>query len=112
MTDQLNKYGVCLDPTKKYTIFDDIWSQFIAKAAEMVRSGHKFVYVLDNIHWEEKVHDTRKDSQNKSVHAVETSTVISRVPASNLPDCGPQQDLRECKVRELVAMKEAELDAI
>ena len=112
MIDQLNKYGICLDPTKKYTILDDIGSQFIAKAAEMVRSGHKFVYVLDNIEWEKKVHDMRKDSQNKSVHAVATSIVFSRVPASNLPDCSPQQDLRECNVRELVAMNEAELDAI
>ena len=91
---------------------DDIGSQLIAKATEMVRSGHKFVYVLENIDWEEKVHDMRKDSQNKSVHAVATSIVFSRVPASNLSDCGPQQDLRECNVRELVAMNEAELDAI
>ena len=93
MIDQLNKYGICLDPTKKYTILDDIGSQFIVKAAEMVKSGHKFVYVLDNIDWEERVHDMRKDSQNKSVHAVATSIVFSRVRSSNLLDCGPQQDL-------------------
>ena len=112
MIDQLNKYGICLDPSKKYTILDDIGSKFIDKAAEMVRSGHKFVYVLDNIDWEEKVHDMRKDSQNKSVHAVATSIVFSRVPAGSLPDSGPQQDLKNCNVRELVDMDEAELDAI
>ena len=30
----------------------------------------KFVYIVDNIDWEEKVHDMRKHHQNKSVHAV------------------------------------------
>ena len=78
----------------------------------MVRSGCKVVYVLDNIDWEEKVHDMRKDSQNKSVHAVATSIVFSRVPAGNLPDSGPQQDLKNCNVRELVDMGEAKVDAI
>ena len=112
MIDQLNKYGKCLDPSKKYTILDDIGSKFIDKAAEMVRSGHKFVYVLDNIDWEEKVQDMGKDSQNKSVHAVATSIVFSRVPAGNLPDSGPQQDLKNCNVRELVDIWMKPNDAI
>jgi hypothetical protein len=76
----LNKYGICLDPTKKYTILDDVGQQFIDHAAQLVKSGHKFVYVLDNIDWEERVHDMRKDAQNKSVHAVATSIVFSRAP--------------------------------
>lgn len=50
----LNKYGVCLEP-----ILDDIGKRFIDHAAELVKSGHKFVHVLDNIDWEEKTHDMR-----------------------------------------------------
>ena len=68
---------------------------------ELVKSGHKFVFVLDNIDWEEKVHDARSDSQNKSVHAVATSIVFDRIPNANLPDSGPQRTLKTsdvCKI--------------
>ena len=45
----------------------------------MVKAGHKFVYVLDNIDWMEKANDMRQDVQNKSVHAVATSIVFDRI---------------------------------
>lgn len=112
MIDWLNKYGICIDPTKKYTILDDTGKHFIDRAAAMVKSGHKFVYVLDNIDWEEKVHDMRTDSQNASVHAVATSIVFSRVPVGDLPDTGPQQDLKECNVTKLVKLNQADMESI
>ena len=65
--------------TKKYTILDDIGNHFLDRAAELVKSGSQFVYVLDNIDWEEKAHDMRKDVQNRSVHAVATNIVFNRV---------------------------------
>ena len=57
LTAELNKYGICLEPTKKYTILDDIGKHYLDRAAELVKLGYKFVYVLDNIDWEEKAHD-------------------------------------------------------
>ena len=68
---------MCLEPNMKYQILEDIGKHFIDRAAELVKSGHKFVYVLDNIDWEEKAHDMRQDVQNKSVHAVATSIVFT-----------------------------------
>ena len=47
-----------------YGILDDIGKQFLGRAAQLVKSGHKFVYVLDNIDWEEKVYDMRMELQN------------------------------------------------
>ena len=49
----------------------------------------KFVYVVDNIDWEEKVHGMRERYQNKSIHAVATSMVFSWIPIDNLSDDGP-----------------------
>ena len=112
MIGRLNKYGICVDPTKKYTILDDIGEEFIDKAVEMVKSGHKFVYVLDNIDWEEKAHDMRTDAQNKSVHAVATSIVFSRIPIGDLPDTGPQQDLKKCNVAQLVKLSQADMESV
>ena len=96
----------------KYPLLDDIGQQFINRAAELVKSGHKFVYVLDNIDWEEKAHDMRKDVQNRSVHAVATSIVFNRVSDEGLPDSGPQQALKDCNVHQLVDINRLELDAI
>ena len=56
-----------LEPYMKYQILEDIGKHHIDRAAALVKSGHKFVYVLDNIDWEEKAHDMRQDVQNKSV---------------------------------------------
>ncbi|CAB4020259.1 Hypothetical predicted protein [Paramuricea clavata] len=109
---RLNKYGMCLEPNMKYPILDDIGQKFIDRAAELVKSGHTFVYVLDNIDWEEKAHDMRQDVQNRSVHAVATSTVFNCVSDEGLPDSGPQQDLKDCNVHQLMDINPLELDAI
>ena len=85
-------------------MLDEIGGQFIDHAVELVKSGMKFVYVLDNIDWEEKAHDVRTDNQNKSVHAVASSVVFSRIPSDDLPDEGPQRDLKTCNVREIVKL--------
>ena len=96
----------------KYAILDDIGDHFIDRAVQLVKSGYRFVYVLDNIDWEEKAHDMRKDVQNRSVHAVATSIVFDRVPWQHLTDSGPQQDIRECDVNKVVAIQHSELLAI
>ena len=96
----------------KYPILDDIGAQFLEHAAKFVQSGHTFVYVLDNIDWEEKAHDMRQDAQNKSVHAVATSIVFNRVSGKGLPDSGPQQSLKDCNVHQLVDITPLELEAI
>ena len=63
LIDCLNKYGFCLESSKKYTILEDIGKHYLNQAIELVRTGHRFVYVLDNIDWEEKAHDVRKDAR-------------------------------------------------
>ena len=108
----MNKYGFCLAPTKKYTILDDIGENFLNHAVELVKSGHRFVFVLDNIDWEERVHDARMDHQNKSVHAVATSIVFDRIPVGDLPDSGPQKVLKLCNVRKVVSVGDDELVSI
>ena len=82
------------------------------RAVELVKSGMKFVYVVDNIDWEEKVHDMRAEHQNKSVHAVATSMVFNRVSSDHLPDNGPQKDISKCNFKELVSMSDAEMATI
>ena len=72
----------------------------------------KFVYVVDNIDWEEKVHDMREHHQNKSVHAVATSMVFSRISSDHLPDDGPQMDVKTCNFREVVRVTDVEMDCI
>ena len=96
----------------KYALLDDIGKQFIDHAAELVKAEHRFVYVLDNIDWEEKTHDMRQELQNKCVHAVATSIVFNRVSDKGLPDSDPQQDLKDCNVHQLVDISPLELEAI
>ena len=81
-------------------------------AIELVKSGYKFLFVLDNIDWDEKVHDMRKDKQNKSVHAMATTIVFNRVPDEKLPDLEPQQDLRKCNVHQLAQVNDSEMECI
>ena len=69
---------------------------------QLVKSVYRFVYVLDNIDWEEKAHDRRQDVQNRSVHAVATSIVFNRVEDTDLPDSGPQKNLHNCNIDDLV----------
>ena len=108
----MNKYGFCLEPNAKYPLLDEIGGHFMDHAVQLVKSGMQFVYVLDNIDWEEKAHDVRTDSQNKSVHAVASSIVFCRVPKGDLPDDGPQRDLKTCNVREVVKLSESETNSI
>ena len=93
----------------KYPILDEIGAHFLDRATQLVKSGHTFVYVLDNIDWEEKAHDMRQDVQNRSVHAVATSIVFNRVPDNGLPDSGPQQSLKDCNVHQLVNINRLKL---
>ena len=90
----------------KYNILDDIGNHFVDRAVELLKSGYKLVYILDNIDWEEKAHDMRQDVQSKSVHAVATSIVFNSVPDQCLPDSGQQKDIHNCNVHELVALVE------
>ena len=93
-------------------VLDDIGKHFLDRAVELVKSGKKFVFVVDNIDWEEKVHDMREVHQNKSVHAVATSMVFTRVSSDHLPDDGPQKDIKTCNFRELVTIKDSEFKEI
>ena len=72
----------------------------------------KFVYVVDNIDWEEKVHDIREQHQNKSVYAVGTSMVFSRISSDHLPDDGSQMDVKTCNFVEVVRVTNDEMDRI
>lgn len=107
--ERFNKYGFCLTKNKKYKIQDEIGMHFLDKVAEEVKVGKTFSFVLDNIDWEERVHEMRSDNQNKSVHAVATSLVFDRVSSSHLDDEEPQQSLAETDIVNLVELEETEL---
>ncbi|XP_028417603.1 uncharacterized protein LOC114542053 [Dendronephthya gigantea] len=107
--ERFNKYGICLEKTKKYTIQDEIGTHFLDKVVEEVKAGKTFSFVLDNIDWEEKVHDMRSDHQNKSVHAVATSVVFDRISSSHLQDEEPQQSLAHTDIAKLVGLRDDDL---
>lgn len=88
----------------KYTIQEEIGSHFLDHAVELVKQGKRFVFVLDNIDWDVKVHDVRSDNQNRSVHAVATSIVFDRVTSDHLPDNGQQKNLATCDLRQLTSL--------
>ena len=98
--------------SKKYAVLNEIGNHFLEHAIDLVKSGMKFVYVVDNIDWEEKVHDMREHRQNKSVHAVATSMVFSRVSSDHLADDGPQKDIKKCNIREIVNISNDEINMI
>jgi hypothetical protein len=54
---RLNKYAICLEKTMKYDVQDEIGTHFMEKVVEEVKAGNTFSFVMDNIDWEEKVHD-------------------------------------------------------
>lgn len=103
---------MCFEPKTKYAILDENGKQFLNRAAELLKAGWKFVYVLDNIDWEEKVHDMRQEVQTRSVHALATSIVFDRVSSQGLPVSGPQQSLKDCNVLQVVDITPEELEAI
>ena len=74
----------------KYDVQDEIGTHFMEKVVEEVKAGNTFSFVMDNIDWEEKVHDMRSDNQNKTVHAVAISVVFDRVSSTHLVDDEPQ----------------------
>ena len=94
-------------PTMKYTIQENIGSHFLDLAVEMVKEGKTFVFVLDNIDWEVKVHDMRSDKQNKSIHAVATSIVFDRVASHHL-DKEPKKCLSDCSMNNLLKLTDEE----
>ena len=93
-------------------LLDNIDQSFLDRAVELVKSGHGFVFILDNIDWEEKAHDMQKDNQNTSVHAMATSIVFSQIPNEELPDSQPQQDSRKCNVNQLIKVTASGMDCI
>ena len=93
-------------------VLDGIGTHFLDHAIELVKSGWKFVFVVDNIDWMEKVHDMQEVHQNKSVPAIATSMVFTRVSSDHLPDDGPQKDVKAYNFRELVPIKDEELKKI
>ena len=93
----------------KYPLLDEIGEHFMDQAVELVKKGHKFIYVLDNIDWTVKVHDVRSDKQNISVHAVATSLVFNRIPSKHFAGHTSQQSLATVNVRTLVTPSEEEM---
>ena len=108
MLTRLSCYGICLDATRKYAILDEIGQHYLDTAVELVKSGCKYTYVIDNIDWDVKVHDMREDNQNKSKHAVASSIVFDRVPTNHLPDDGPQKKLNEVNLLDSVTIDRAD----
>ena len=80
----MNKYGICLGPTSKYKIMDEIGGHHLDKAVELVRKNQSFVIVLDNIDWTARVHDAREDRKDQSVHAVASCLVFDRISSCHL----------------------------
>ena len=82
---------------------DAIGEHFMDHAVELVKQGHKFVFVLDNIDWTVKAHAMRSDNQNQNMHAVATSLVFECVPQTDLTSADkPQQSLSKIDVMKLV----------
>ena len=75
-------------------------------AVELVKKGHKFVFVMDNTDWTIKVHEMRSDHQSKDVHAVATSLVFDQVPKKEFTSDAPQQSLGNVNVRDIVTQTE------
>ena len=80
------------------------------KVVEEVNAGKTFSFVIDNIDWDEKVHEMRSDNQNQSVHVVATSLVFDRVQSNHLTDDEPQQSLAACDVTKLVELSDTDLE--
>ena len=93
----------------KYDVQDEIGTHFLEKVVEEVKAGKTFSFVMDNIDWEEKVHEMRSVNENKTIHAVATSVVFDRVSSSHLEDDEPQQSLFDTNIVELVELGEDDL---
>lgn len=93
----------------KYTIQEDIGNHFLDRAVKLLKEGRTFVFVLDNIDWEVKVHDMRSDKQNTSVHAVATSIVFDRITTIPLADDSPKKTLSDCNLMDLFTLSDEEI---
>lgn len=89
--------------------YEEIGKYFLDKAAQLVKEGKTFVFVIDNIDWMLKVHDMRSDKQNKSVHAVATSIVFDRVESGELSDETPTVNLRNVQLKDLLKLDAEEM---
>jgi len=93
----------------KYTIQEDIGNHFLDRAVKLLKEGRTFVFVLDNIDWEVKVHDMRSDKQNTSVHVVATSIVFDRITTIPLADDSPKKTLSDCNLMDLFTLSDEEI---
>ena len=98
----MHNYGLCLGKSMKYTIQEEIGNNFLDQAVQLVKQRHRFLFVLDNIHWEVKVHDMRSDNQNRSVYAVATSIVFDCVNSDQLLRTVPTTPLANVDFEELL----------
>ena len=92
----------------KYTIQEEIGKHFLDHVVQLVKEGRSFVFVLDNVDWDVKVHDMRSDKQSRSVHAVATSIVFDRVSSKHLPDAGPKNSLANCNLKDTLSLNDEE----
>lgn len=79
---------------------------FLDQAIKLVREGKTFVFVLNNIDWDVRVHGTRSNNQTKSVHAVASSIVCDRLSSKHLPDDGPKRNVGSTNVIDLLRLKD------
>ena len=93
----------------KYTIQEEIGKHFLDQAAQLLKEGKKFVFVLENIDWDVKAHDMRSDHQNKSVHAVATSIVFDLISFPCLPIDGPPKQLSDYDLKDVIALSDGEI---
>ena len=98
-----------MDEIGNRKIMDEIGKHHLEKAVELVKEKKSFVIVLDNIDWTEKVHDARKENQNKSVHAVSSCLVFDRVSSSHLPANLPQISNVEEKTKLAIQLTKEEI---
>ena len=110
LIERFNKYGICLAPSSKYDIMDEIGKHNLDKAVELVKGKKSFVIVLDNIDWTLQAHDARNDNQNKSVHAVASCLVFDHVSSSDLPNDLPQIRNAKEKVSQAIQLTNEEMN--
>ena len=108
----MSEYGICTGPSLKSSLLHEIGEHFLDHAVELVKAGSKFVFVLDNIDWEEKAHDMRMDNQNKTVHSVATTMVFDRIMGDYFVDDSPQKVLKDTNFQDIVQLNEEDIDCI
>ena len=92
----------------KSTIQEQIGKHFVDHVVQLVKEGRSFLFVLENIGWDVKVHDMRSDKENRSVHAVATSLVFEHVSSIHLPDTGRKKKLANCNLKDTLSLTDEE----